>query len=179
MKNGKFGAISVNNFYTDLEYSLEERENELFDNFYFRVIPNLERVEIINDLSLQKEGIDKKLILKNGKIILIDEKKRRKNYGDILLEEYSDYDKKKVGWIGLNKQTDYIIYAIMPSKKVYLIPFLLLQKAWKSNYHNWMRIYGRKFAPNKYYVTSNIPVPVNVLIEALSKEMNEQLSIFN
>ena len=97
-----------------------------------------------------------------------------KSKNHILIEEYSDYDKRKVGWLSRNKKTDYIIYAIIPSKKVYLLPFLLLQKAWIRNYCNWSKTYERKFSKNKYYRTSNIPIPVNVLFEALNREMKEQ-----
>lgn len=166
----------MNDFQTDLEYSLEERENEIFDRFYFRVFPNLKTVELVSEIRLQLDGIDKRLIFNNGKAVLVDEKKRRKDYGDILLEEYSDFERKKIGWLGRHKKTDYIVYAVMPSQKVYLLPFLLLQKAWIRNYKYWTSIYERKFAENEGYRTSNIPIPVNVLLDAILKEMKETLT---
>lgn len=169
------GEPSLNDFSLDLEYSLEERENEMFDNFYYRAFPNLLSIEIVADLQMQREGIDKKLIFENSKTVLIDEKKRRKDYGDILLEEYSDFDNKKVGWLGRSKHTDYIVYAIMPSKKVYLLPFLLLQKAWIRNWRTWKQRYPRKFSINKEYRTSNIPVPAATLLYAITQEMKQEL----
>ena len=161
-------------FDTDLEYSNEE--NEMFDNFYKRIFPTLERIEMVTDLTLQFLGIDKKLHFKNGKTVLIDEKKRREDYGDILLEEYSDYHRKRVGWIGSKKHTDYIVYAIMPSKKIYIFPFLILQQVWLNNYHDYVAMFGREFSSNRGYVTSNIPVPVDVLLNSMNIEMQDTLN---
>jgi len=158
----------------DLEYSLNERENELFDCFYFRVFKNLKEVVLINDKKLQMHGVDKKLIFENGKELLIDEKKRRTNYGDILLEEWSDEARKKIGWVGdPNKITDYIVYAIMPIKKVYLFPYKILQMAWIANYYDWKK-YRVRPAKNEGYRTTNFAIPVSVLFAALNREMQKE-----
>ena len=162
----------MNKFHKDLEYSLEGREDKLFDSFYYATFPYLVNIELVEDLVLQKKGIDKILHFDNGKQLLIDEKKRRKDYGDILLEEFSNYEKRKPGWLHRSKHTDYIVYAIMPSKKVFLLPFQLLWLAFSKNYIEWLNKYGRKFAVNNGYTTSNIPVPVEVLLSAIKKEIS-------
>ncbi len=170
----------MNYFQSDLEYSLNERENEIFDKFYYRIFKNLKEIKIVNDINMQKDGIDKILIFENGKELLIDEKKRRKDYGDILLEEWSDFEKKKVGWLGdSNKETDYIVYAIMPSKKVFLFPFKLLQMAWINNYKKWRLIYKRRFAQNIGYRTSNLEIPTNIVMDAIKQEMTHCLEVYN
>ena len=169
--DGMFMETKFNDFNLDLKYSLDNRDAAGLDNFYFRVFPHLERIELVEDLEQQKKGIDKILHFKNGKSILIDEKKRRKDYGDILLEEYSNFDNKKVGWLGREKYTDYIVYVIMESMTIYLLPFLLLQLAWIHNYKNWLNKYGRKFADNNSYRTSNIAIPPDVLLEVIKAEL--------
>jgi hypothetical protein len=63
---------------------------------------------------------------------------------------------------------------VKPSKKVYFLPFLLLRKVWVSNYENWLSKYARRFAPNKTYRTSNIPIPVDVLFKALHEAMGHK-----
>lgn len=173
MINGQFMETKCNNFDLDLKYSLENRDGGAINDFYYKIFPTLRRIESVKDLELQKRGIDKILHLSSGKKILIDEKKRRKDYGDILLEEYSNYEKKKIGWLGREKHTDYIVYIIMDGMTIYLLPFLLLQLAWVHNYRNWLKTYGRKFAQNKYYKTSNIPIPVEVLLTAIENEMRQ------
>lgn len=161
----------MNDFYRDLEYSLELNDSNSLDEFYKANFPQLEKIIEVKDLDMQKLGIDKILVLANGKRLLIDEKKRRKDYGDILLEEYSNFELRKVGWLGRDKHTDYIVYWIRESNTVYLLPFILLQKAWVSNYYTWLKDYGRKFASNNYYRTSNIPIPKDILLESIRNEM--------
>ena len=89
----------MNNFKADLQYSLEERENEMFDNFYYRIFPNIAEIKFCEDMETQRKGIDKIIIFKNGNSFTIDEKKRRVDYGDILLELWSVYEKRKRGWL--------------------------------------------------------------------------------
>ena len=161
-------------FDLDLKYSLESGESEMFDKFYFRVFRNLDKVETVSDLVLQKQGIDKKLHFKNTKVVLIDEKKRRKNYGDILLEEWSNEERKIPGWLGGSKLTDYIVYATMDTKKIYLLPFLLLQKVWVKNYAELKQKFGVKRSNNSFYTTSNIAVPTDLIFFLLEQEMKEK-----
>lgn len=163
-------------FNIDLAYSLHEGESDVFDKFYFRIFPHLEKVELVSDIAMQKQGVDKKLIFKNGKVVLIDEKKRRADYDDILLEEYSDRDRKKKGWLSGEKITDYIVYAFMPTKRIFIFPFLLLQRVWLTEYDNLLNKYGRKCCQNNGYVTTFIPVPITVLFSLLEREMEGRFS---
>lgn len=166
----------MQDFKTDLDYSWEKEADSLANQAYRRFFPHLSTIEPVTDLETQKKGIDKILTFTSGNQVFIDEKKRRTDYGDILIEEYSNYKKKKFGWISREKHTDYISYIIEPSKKVYIIPFLLLQKAWLKNYQAWVLEYGRIFSYNVGYKTSNIPVPEKVLFEAIKEAMTDGLS---
>ncbi len=159
--------MKYNDFLTDLQYSLENRDSEMLDRAYFQMFRGLKYVELVDDIELQKKGIDKRLHFANGKVVLLDEKKRRKDYGDILLEEYSVWETKKVGWLGRHMHADYVSYAFMDTGKLYVFPFLLLQRAWLKNHRNWLHEYGRVFAHNPSYRTSNIPVPTKVLTQAI------------
>lgn len=167
--------MKFNDFTLDLEYSLEERENDLFDSFYYRVFPGLESIRFADDIETQKKGIDKILHFKSGYTVTVDEKKRRKDYGDILLELWSVWERRKRGWLYTCK-CDYIVYAIMPSRKVYLLPTLLLKKAWLKNQIKWGKEYKEITAYNEGYVTKNIAIPTEVLLEELSCEMKQTLT---
>ena len=166
----------MNNFKADLEYSLEAREDELFNNLYYRAVPGIEKIEFAEDMATQRNGIDKILHFKSGYKVTIDEKKRRVDYGDILLELWSVYEKKKRGWLYYCK-CDYIVYAVMPSKKVYLLPVLLLKKSWVANQMRWQQEYKVVNAYNRGYVTKSIAIPVDILLSAIAKEMNQQLVV--
>ncbi|OPY59418.1 MAG: hypothetical protein A4E55_00230 [Pelotomaculum sp. PtaU1.Bin035] len=165
----------MNDFRTDLKYSLDERENEIFDRFYYRVFPGLKLIELVTDLELQRKGIDKILHFKSGKQVTIDEKKRRVDYGDILLELWSIWEQRKRGWL-YTCQCDYIVYAVMPVKAVYLLPAFLLKRAWLTNCHDWSKIYRIVDAKNNWYVTKSIAIPVNILLNAISHEMQQRLT---
>lgn len=162
----------MNNFKVDLEYSLEERENEIFDNFYYRVFPGIKNIHFAEDMKTQRKGIDKVIIFKSGNFFTIDEKKRRKDYGDILLELWSVNDKKR-GWL-YTTQCDYIVYAIMPTKKIYLLPTILLKMAWKENQKEWENKYKKLKAQNENYITTSIAIPTQILLQAISKQIQQQ-----
>ncbi len=167
--------MKLNDFYADLKYSENKTEDQLINEFYYKVFPNLKEIKTITDITLQKKGIDKILTLKNGKEIAIDEKRRRVDYGDILLEEWSNFEKKKKGWTGdPEKVTDYIVYIIQ--SKIYIFPYDLLQLAWRKNYYQWREEYGIKEAQNPGYVTTNVPVPTDILFEAIKKEMLQDIN---
>lgn len=168
--------MSFNDFEIDLEYSLEARENELFDLFYQRVFPDLVRIEMVKDLKLQRLGIDKLLHMENGQRITIDEKKRRTDYGDILLELWSVYEQGKKGWL-FTSFCHYVAYAIMPRGKIYLIPVALLRMAWEHNSKEWERTYKKIDAQNAQYKTVSIAIPSDVLLAAISKEMSQKLEV--
>lgn len=102
-----------------------------------------------------------------------DEKKRRKDYGDILLELWKNKENRRPGWL-FYSQCDYIVYAVLESDKIYLLPTLLLQMAWRNNSNEWLSQYQKKEALNYGYTTVNIPIPADILLNAISAEMNKQ-----
>lgn len=71
------------------------------------------------DCDAQRKGVDRTVVLDGGKAYRIDEKSRREDYGDILLEYESDSGKP--GWICKPLECDYIAYAV-PGKRPYMLP---------------------------------------------------------
>lgn len=165
----------MNDFKRDLEYSMELKDDNRLDNFYKVAFPLADKIEFCSELSQQFKGVDKIIYFKSGNTITIDEKKRRKDYGDILLELWKNKEKRKPGWL-FYSQCDYIVYAILEANKIYLLPLLFLQMAWKNNRSQWLNKYDRKLANNIYYNTENIPIPTNVLLSAISAEMNKNIT---
>jgi len=160
--------------------------------FYRRSFPNIHAIVKVDDLELQRQGIDTILYLTNGKPVYFDEKIREKTYPDILIEEFSVWPNYpslngreidshepiprgwrgvlKPGWIGGHKVTDYVAYVKRRANAVYFLPFLLLQSAWLRWYKKWIKEYGRKPAPNRTYTTTNVPIPNDVLYQAIYAE---------
>lgn len=169
MISGQFGVTRVNSFKVDLEFSLNSDADEEINKWYHTKFDNLERIEFVHDLAIQKTGIDKVLHMKDGTAIKIEEKRRRNNYPDILLEIWSDYERRKSGWL-FTSQSDYLVY-IMP-KKVYMYDFRLLRNAWRHyGKAEWFTDYRKIVVPNKSWTTVNIPIPVKVLESAIFEEI--------
>ena len=175
MTSGLYGETKFHEFYESLAQSLKDSNADFIDDAYRKAFPEISDIKIVDDKFLQKRGIDKVLFL-GEKQVFVDEKIRRckKDYPDILLEEYSNLERGIPGWLGRGKYTDYIAYIKFPQKKMYLLPFLLLQLAWKRNYAEWKKEYGIRSAINTdratgkfLYTTTNIPIPIDVLYRAM------------
>jgi len=171
---GIVGKSIVKDFDTDLKFSNNSDLVAKLDTFYKLKIPHLSKINRTMDIKFQKAGIDLLWVLESGKRIAVDEKVRRKDYGDFHLEEYSNYEKRTVGWMSSSKHTDYISYVVLGDlkiKRITLIPFFLLQLAWHKNYKEWLSLFKRWPSKNKGYTTTSIPIPRNVLFLALEDVM--------
>ena len=162
----------MNDFHEDLKFSHDQSKLPIWDLIYNLAFPTFKTMEEIEqDGWAQRAGIDRLVILESGKIIYIDEKVRRKDYDDILIEYWSDEERKKPGWIAKDSACDYIAYAFLPSKRCYLLPFQQLRKAWKENMTDWVSKYRRVEAQNNGYVTVSVAVPIEILMADIQKAM--------
>lgn len=156
-------------FLTDNKYSL--KQVEVFDNFYHGLW-DIEDIVRPTGRTWQKKGIDAMLLLRSGKTIKIDEKSRRLNYADILLEEIANTNKDTVGWaFDESKESDYIAYKL-PPKKIYLLPADLLRRTCHKFRDTWadpeneLAQYPMD-APNRTYTTRNFAVDVDYLFKCM------------
>ena len=162
----------VHNFNEQLQFSRGQIKEYWWEEIYFKAFPTLKSVvEITEDGWAQRAGIDRLIILNSGKQIYVDEKVRRNNYGDILLEYWSDEEKQRPGWIAKDLATDFIAYAIVPIRECYLLPFHTLRRAWKENRFNWVRNYKEVRAQNRGYVTVSVAIPTDILLKSLQDAM--------
>ncbi len=159
---GQRGIVHV--FEEDLEKSNEKVD--WLEQLYRQIFPNMSFIERYpNDMKKQKQGIDLELFLNNGHVIKMDEKRRNRDYGDILLEFAHTNGMK--GWIEKDLKIDFISYIIMPNKMLYLLPWIPLQIAWRNNGEQWKQRFGIRDSRNQGYVTQNCPVPPDILWRAI------------
>lgn len=162
----------MNNFNKDLAFSHSAEDLEIWETIYAKAFPGLQAfTNAREDGELQRHGIDRTLILSSGKAIYIDEKVRRENYGDILLEYVSNDKKNTPGWCEKPLFCDYIAYAVLPNNTCYMLPVEPLQTAWGRNKKEWIDKYGIKTAKNQGYQTLNCPLPINVLFKAIGETL--------
>lgn len=164
-------------FHRSLALSHEQANAPWWEDVYRAAFPKLEAMACVrNDGWAQRGGIDRVLTLGCGKTLTVDEKVRAKDYGDILLEVYSDYQRKTPGWVAKDLACDFIAYAIIPTKTCYLLPFQTLRATWRRNHKEWWSKYKKPPAPNKGYDTVFVAVPVDELLQEMAQSMKVQWS---
>ena len=160
----------IHSFNESLEQANEVANESWWEDIYRQYFPHfLAMSSPIEDGWGQRAGIDRIILLKSGKQIKIDEKVRYTDYGDILIEYWSDKEHKVPGWGVRELDCDYIAYAVLPTKTCFMLPFDHLQAAVYDNAESWVNQYGGKQAVNQNHTTESMTVPIDILYEAMNK----------
>ena len=169
----------MHDFNESLLLSAKYADAPWWEQIYRQAFPNLQSMSYIRqDGWAQRGGIDRVLVLDSGKTLRIEEKVRDNDYGDILLEVWSDHQRRVPGWMQKDLATDYLSYCVLPGLRCYILPFPLLRRAWLSNRDEWeaaaeKRQGGFRWsdAKNRNYVTRSVAVPTETLMAALASAM--------
>lgn len=163
---------AVHDFRDSLRRSAAQTDNPIWESVYRAAFPAFDSMTCVRaDGWAQRGGIDRVVVLSSGKTLTVDEKVRERDYGDVLLEYWSDVVRRSPGWVAKDLACDFIAYAVLPTKKCYLLPFQTLRKAWQLNHKRWVAAYRKIEAQNNGYVTVSVGVPVPVLMGSLSEAM--------
>lgn len=160
--------MQLNKFKNDLEFSHQVAEANWWESVYRQAFPDFQIMTDVKENGWsQQSGVDRIIILQSGKILRIDEKIRRTDYGDILLEFLSSEERKTPGWIEKPLNCDFIAYAVIPRRKCYLLPFETLRKAWARKKGEWLA--GKIVrAKNEGYTTCSVAIPIKTLLIELA-----------
>ena len=160
----------IHGFYTELNYSSLPEDEDFWKAAYKKQWPYMQGLKSFTEnMKAQRLGVDRVIYLPFGGKLRFDEKKRRRDWGDVLLEYISNDRTGSPGWIEKPLIIDFIAYAFMEIRKVYFISFPDLQSAWNKNKKEWKLAYGTKPAKNAGYNTLNCPVPKEVLRKAVRR----------
>lgn len=158
----------MHDFKEDLAYSNSASDAGFWDAVYRKAFPNIVNHMVCDgDHDSQRQGIDRLILLSNGQVLKIDEKKRRSEWADICIE-YA-HTNGKPGWIEKDLAIDYLAYAFMASKRCYLFPWAMLKRAWGHYGKSWKSKYQTVRSENRGYTTLSIAVPIEVLRRAVSQ----------
>ena len=172
-------------FNRSLSFSHKASDLPLWEHTYRQSFPGFMAChDHRKDGQHQRHGIDRSVILENGKQIFIDEKARGRNritkrvYEDIALEFLSHVGRNEPGWVCKPLLCDYINYGILPLGIAYLLPTLALQQAWVKHGKAWLalanssnRDYRIIDAQNKGYMTRSCCVPASVVLGAIQQTL--------
>ena len=109
--------------------------------------------------------------MRDGHKVKVEEKERKKDYGDLLLEDFSNYERRTIGWTRDDRKiTDYLAYIIVPSRFAYIFYYPALRRIFIDNLDLWRERYPYKFGKTfkgdvLLFTTANIVVPFNELPE--------------
>jgi len=154
----------VHDFSERLNWSEAQSDDPFWAAVYRKAFPTM--VAMLgnrDDNEAQRRGIDRFVALKNGRVLRIDEKKRSKDYPDMLLEHISQDAQDRPGWMEKDLDIDYLAYAFMPSHRCYLWDWLLLKRAWNHCKLDWLQRFPRVEAKNATYTTISVAVPIKEL----------------
>jgi len=167
----------MHDFKAQLEYSEQASCEPFWGKIYHKAFPSLvNHMPCAGDTKSQRMGIDRVLFLANGQTLYVDEKKRRADYNDILLEYISVDTTNAPGWIEKDLAIDYLAYAFMESQRVYLFPWHMLRRAWNNYKTKWINEYKPPIvAQNNGYKTISVAVPIMTLKKAVSTATTIQL----
>lgn len=182
----------IHNFNDEVMRSYEHTKENWVNEAYWDAFGNLGlvRMEEIHDKKLQRKGYDKICYFKNGKEVIFDEKHREKDYGDILIEIYSNMERRTSSWLGNN--ADYIANFFEPTKRVVWLPLLLLNKWLKTRdeiipwmnrpenksllpYPPWNRVV---YARNPSYTTASIAGSNELILDGIKGVMKQEVYKF-
>ena len=164
-------------FKKSLEWSHAQEDQPFWLEVYAKAFPTMASCHSTRaDGWAQRGGIDRTIVLEDGTVITVDEKVRRENWPDILIEHWSDERRRIPGWGHRDKalNCDYIAYAMLPSQICYLLPYQVLRRAIKLNGESWWTKahddtpgYKRVEADNGTYLTVSYAVPIEALLDAI------------
>ena len=170
-RNDKEQRSPLHSFARSLARAQAYADLPLWEQVYRQAFPTFATMYALRrDGWAQRGGLDRLVILESGKTLWIEEKLRERDYADILLEYYSDRDRKVPGWIAQDLACDYLAYAFLPSGRCYLLPFQPLRHCWQQYRRQWVQRYGPPIeAQNEGDVSVGVAVPIAVVLAALSQ----------
>lgn len=165
----------IHSFEESLAWGEEASAEPFWDAVYRKAFPDLVTISrnAANN-SAQRLGIDRWIHLSSGKTLTVDEKRRKLDRQDILLEYLSNDRTNAPGWIEKDLQIDFLAYAFVESGRCYLFCWPMLRRTWIAFKEEWLhRAYAEDpgfrliEARNRGYTTKSIAVPTTVLLSAV------------
>ena len=163
----------MNYFSKDFAWSNSEAVRLFWQGIYKAAFGALDTIELVVDKQEQKKGVDVIVYLPDGQAIKVEEKIRRKNWDDIVLEVWSDKKRKIPGWAVKEQEANILAYGFFQGKYAHLFERQKLRTVFIENGRTWAKEFGTITAHNQGYDTVSIPVPIRVLQETMGKSMKQ------
>lgn len=163
--------MTVHQFGDDLDSAAGESRRAYWLEFYGKAFPDFYRlVDVPADGPAQRHGIDRRVVLRDGTQHRIQEKFRRDYWGDVLIEEWSDVERRVPGWSKKSAAAyDFLAYVIPSRRYGLLFPWPIFRQTLLQFGREWSRVAVHKFAESQHngrrWRTDNFPVDTAVLLK--------------
>lgn len=171
----------IHDFAASLAWSQNWSEAPWWEPLYREAFPTMVGMRTIKrDGWAQRGAIDRLVDLRDGTRMKIDEKVREKHRDDILLETWSDKQRKTKGWAHpySDLTCDYIAYAFAPTCICYLLPYQTIRRVVKVQGDRWFELcYQRRDGfflaettsrhQGRTWKTEGMCIPTLVLLDAI------------
>ena len=196
VENSVYAITNLNAFHKQLKDSYNKQLNDKMNAFYELYFKDVESIRVhdiksadkatkIEDKKKQKQGVDKTILLKNGKRILIEEKFREPRYWenrktDILLEYISIDNKNIPGWVYTSK-SDFLVVLYknknINDSELYVFPFKPIRQ-WVKLHHDEFMACRDIVAPNTNWKTISKEVPLEMIMRMIEKEEDKYKKLY-
>lgn len=163
----------------------EHDTHPFWADLYGRFFADYASHSVVTDKIAQKAGIDHRVLLDGGGEVLIDCKCRctsKRWHDDILVEVWSDRDRRVPGWSRKPLRCHYVAYGWPQFEVGFMVPFHALRRAYERNKDEWAALCadassGLRIvdANNGRYVTRSVAVPLNRLLADVAEAMTVYL----
>lgn len=162
------------NFHDDLDYSKRIEATPLWTQVYDQHFPDYQSLTIVDDLTLQKQGVDRIIVTEVGNRWYLEEKADKWPPKNLFLEHISSAEHKTPGWMEKDTLTDFLGYAYPAYGVAYVFRYKHLKKAWENNKREWIDRY-EKAVQNPGYTTKGCAVPIVEVMAALLKVVQAEI----
>ena len=151
------------------EAEFADAARTLHDALWDSFLPQGSTTEWHTDKMSQLDGIDRTITLPDGRTMTADDKVRKKTWRDVLLETQTNGVRGRSGWLWTSR-AGLVCYAWLPTRSAVIFPLRAVRRAAMEDVENWQLQHGIAPAYNvRSYVTLNIPMPTNQLVEIVDK----------
>ena len=125
----------------------------------------------------QKAGIDRWVTLASGETVSVQEKTRKRQVRDLLLElrHVAADGRTWAGWANQDGKADFLLYVSKTDGECRLWRTADLQRVLRRNYFGWQKRFPIRCSRNRGYETEFICVPLSLLPEPQTCQVNPRL----
>jgi hypothetical protein len=163
--------MTTHSFRDDLDSAAAESRKSYWLDFYRQAFPDFYKiVDVAADGRAQRRGIDRCVLLRDGTQYRMQEKFRRNYYSSVLIEEWSDVERKTPGWSRAPADAyDFLAYVTPSERYGLLFPWPIFRQTLLQFGRDWSRIAEHKTISSEHngrrWQTDCFPIDTRVLLK--------------